>query len=136
MNSKIIEIGGKTFTINKFRPTEGRRIIAGYPITAMPKFGDYDKNEEIMLRLMAHVEVHIGGNTLPLSTSALIDNHVGSWELLVELEYETLKFNCPFLEAKNMKPFTDMVGEFAAGYLADVMVKAMGMAGQSKESEE
>lgn len=136
MNSKIIELGGKTFTINKFRPTEGRRIIAGYPITAMPKFGDYDKNEEIMLRLMAHVEVHIGNNTLPLTTAALIDNHVGSWELLVELEFEALKFNCPFLEAKNMKPFTDMVSEFAAGYLADVMEKAMGLAMTSKGSDE
>ncbi|WVW37737.1 tail assembly chaperone protein [Aeromonas phage Gekk3-15] len=132
--SKEVQIGGKTYTIHKFRPTEGRRIIAGYPVTALPKFGDYDRNEEIMFRLMSHVEVHVaGGRTLKLETQALIDNHVGSWENLVELEFAALKFNCPFLDGDNMKPFAEMVSEFAAGYLADIMTRAMGMVGNAAE---
>lgn len=124
--SKIVVIGDKTYTINKFKATEGRRIIAGYPVTAIPKFGDYERNEEIMLRLMMHIEVHLqGGNKVVLQTKELIDNHVPSWEQLVELEYEALKFNCPFMQGDGLKPFIESLKESAASYVAEIMEKAL-----------
>lgn len=125
--TKVIVVGGKTYIIRKFRAIEGRRIVAGYPITAIPKFGDYNGNEEIMLRLMSHVSVVITGRPegLPLTTRELVDNHVLSWEGLVEIEYEVLKFNCPFLQSENMKPFMEVVKDAAADYLAQIVTKAM-----------
>ena len=52
----------REFTISKFPAVAGREIIAKYPISSMPKLGDYDVNEATMLKLMAYVSVNAGGN--------------------------------------------------------------------------
>ena len=47
----------RKFIISRFPAVEGREIIAGYPITAIPKFGDYASNETVMLKLMTYASV-------------------------------------------------------------------------------
>lgn len=90
-------INGKTFILSKFPATAGREIIAGYPLSGLPKIGDYKVNEEMMFKLMAHVAVpREGGEPLKLTTRALIDNHCGDWETLARVEVEMLKRNCSF----------------------------------------
>lgn len=126
MDNKIqFEVGGKSYVAEKFKPTEGRRIVAGYPISAMPKVGNYEDNEAVMLRLMSHVSVITAAGPLRLETIELINNHVVSWENLVEIEYQVLKFNCPFLSADTMKPFIEVVKDAAANYVTETLSKVI-----------
>lgn len=90
------EIGGRTYRINKYGALTGRAIIVQYPLSALIQNKDYDRNEEVMLRLMSTVEVKLPDDKYqPLSTRALIDNHIESWDELVMIEIESLKFNAP-----------------------------------------
>jgi hypothetical protein len=95
---KTIEIEGKSFVLSKFPAVQGREIIAKYPMSAMPKLGDYAVNEETMLKLMCFVGVVIEGRPEPLAltTRALVDNHCKSWEVLAQLEMAQLEYNCSF----------------------------------------
>lgn len=87
----------KTFILHKFPALAGREIVSQYPITAIPKIGDYKTNEEVCLKLMAYVGVEIeGGNVIPLSSRLLVDNHVPDFEALIRLEAAMLEYNCSF----------------------------------------
>lgn len=87
----------KTFIISKFPAVAGREIVAKYPLSAMPKLGEYQVNEETMLKLMAYVAVpRDGGEPLQLTTRALVDNHVPDWETLAKIEIEAMGYNCSF----------------------------------------
>lgn len=89
--------GEKTFILSKFPAIAGREIITQYPVTAMPKIGDYKTNEELMLKIMAFVGVpREGGEPLRLTTRELVDNHVPDWEALVRLEIAMMDYNCAF----------------------------------------
>jgi hypothetical protein len=83
--------------ISRLPATVGREIIAKYPLSAMPKVGDYATNEETMLKLMGYVQVIKGKDEIPLKTKALIDNHLHDAETLFKVEYEMLKYNTSFL---------------------------------------
>lgn len=87
------------FIISKVPAIPMREIIAGYPLTSLPKLGDYKANEEIMLKLISYVEIVKDGVNIKLSTRALIDNHCTDWEVLAKLEKEMLQYNCSFLKA-------------------------------------
>lgn len=90
--------GTKTFVLSKFPAIAGREIIAGYPLTGIPKIGEYKQNEVIMMKLMNYVAVRVEGRDEPmrLSTAALIDNHCPDWECLARIELEMLKRNSSF----------------------------------------
>lgn len=98
---QIEDISGKTrtFRISKFPAISGRRIISKYPLSALPKLGDYAENEKTMLELMTYVEVIPDGeNVQPirLLTEEVINNHVGDWETLIKLEGAMLRYNTTF----------------------------------------
>lgn len=86
----------RTYIISKFPAVEGREIVAKYPISALPKLGDYAVSEETMLKLMAYVAVEAGGKLLPLTTRALVNNHVPDFELLAKIEMAMMEYNCSF----------------------------------------
>jgi len=87
----------KTYILTKFPAVAGREILTQYPISAMPKIGEYKVNEEIMFKVLKHVWVRTSdGNDLQLSTRALIDNHVTDWEVLAKIEFAMLEYNCSF----------------------------------------
>lgn len=89
----------KTFVISKFPAVAGREIVTKYPVANIPKIGTYQQSEEVMLKLMCFVGVPIdGGQVVPLSTRALVDNHTGDWKTLARLEWATLEYNCNFFE--------------------------------------
>ena len=95
----------RTFIISKFPSMQGREIVAGYPLTGMPKFGDYKANEGIMMKLMAFVGVHTGQVTVALTTPELINNHTSDWETLAKIEYEMLRYNTSFLDQESLSRF-------------------------------
>ena len=86
------------FNIGKFPATVGREIISKYPIANMPKIGEYQVSEEIMLKLMNYVERVYDDHTQVLSNKALIDNHIPSWEVLVKIEAYVIDYNCSFFD--------------------------------------
>lgn len=91
--------GGKTkrYLLSTFPTVDGREIIAKYPLSGMPKLGDYAVNEETMLKLMHYVAVEVEGREpMRLSTRELVDNHVPGWEALARIEIAMLKHNCSF----------------------------------------
>lgn len=91
-----------TYIIHKFPAVEGREIIAKYPLSSLPKLGEYAGNEEIMLKLMSYVSAvkEVDGKTqiYPLKTKAMINNHVDSWETLLRIEAAILEYNCSFFQ--------------------------------------
>jgi len=90
----------RTFVLHKFPATVGREIVAKYPVSNLPKLGDYGVSEAIMLKLMSHVGVQIEGRDAPLmlTTRALVDNHAEDWETLARLEWAMIEYNCSFFE--------------------------------------
>jgi hypothetical protein len=65
----------KTFTIGHIPAVQSREIIAQYPLSALPKLGDYQVNEQMFFKMMAYVEVHTDGGKIMLKTKELINNH-------------------------------------------------------------
>lgn len=87
----------RAFILSNFSAIDGREIVMQYPTTGLPLIGDYQKNEETMLKLMKYVYVDVGkGNLISLSTPALINNHCQTWEILTGLEIAMMKKNCSF----------------------------------------
>lgn len=86
----------RTYIISKFPAIQGREIITQYPLSAVPKVGDYKANEQVMLKLMAFVAVPSGCGELRLTTQALVDNHVPDWETLAKIEVAMIEYNCSF----------------------------------------
>jgi hypothetical protein len=97
---EITDQGGKVrkFIVSKFPAFQGREICTQYPLSALPKLGDYKANEEILLKMMSYVAVPMpnGAAPLPLSTSELINNHSGDWETLAKLELALMQYNVSF----------------------------------------
>lgn len=87
----------RTYLLSKFPAVAGREIVTQYPISAMPKLGDYKVNEDVMLKLMGYVGVQMdNGSVLRLSSRALIDNHIPDWETLARIEMAMMEYNVSF----------------------------------------
>lgn len=97
----------KKFTISKFNAIAGREIVSQYPISGLPKLGDYATNEAIMLKMMAFVMVKAGDVALPLTTRELVNNHVPDWETLAKLEWEVMEYNCSFFANGRVSNFLE-----------------------------
>lgn len=95
----------RTYVLSKFPAIAGREIVAGYPLTAVPKLAEYKQNEEIMRKLMSYVAVDVGGNMLQLTTEALINNHVPDYETLVKIEFEMMRYNTSFFGKGEISTF-------------------------------
>ena len=132
--SKVVEIENQDgsiaeFTIRKFPPIAGRRIVAGYPITALPKIGDYKANEAIMLEAMTYVSVKIDGVWQALVTESLVNNHVKDWLSLVKLEYKLLEFNCSFIaDPSSMGGIGDAFKAKIVEFLTEAFLRAAAQA--------
>lgn len=108
---KEIEVGGKQYMISKFDSIFGREVVAKYPASGLPKFGDYAINEEMMFKMMAFVCVITPAGNLPLTTKDLIRNHVPTWEELLKLEWELMKYNCSFFQNGRASIFLSAIEE-------------------------
>lgn len=117
----------RTFILSKFPAIQGREIIAKYPLSAMPKLGDYAVNEEVMLKLMAFVAVpREGGEPLPLTTRALIDNHVGDWEALAKIEIAMMEYNVSFFGSGKGSTFLEAITQKAQVFLSQMLMGSLG----------
>ena len=100
----------RTYTLSKFDCISGREIVAKYPVSNLPKLGEYEISQSIMLKLMSFVYVDVNGTPMPLNNPTLITNHVPDWEVLAKLEREMLSYNCSFFQ--NGKGLTSLAELF------------------------
>ena len=96
---KEIEIEGKKYIISKMPATVAREVLFKYPTSNLPKIGDYNVSQEIMLKLLSYTAVELpDGSQLELKTQTLVDNHVPSAKALILLEKEMFVYNYDFFQ--------------------------------------
>lgn len=135
LESKQIEIDGKQFIISKFPAVAGREIITQYPLSGLPKIGEYKVNEAIMLKLMTYVGVPIASQQMPLqlTTQALIDNHVGSWETLAKLEMAMLEYNCSFFTDGRVSTFLTDIALNIPAWITKILTPLLEQSSQAEK---
>lgn len=122
-----------TYEISRFPATVGREIIAKYPITNIPKLGEYLQSEAAMMLLMSYVcKVMEDGSRLRLETRALIDNHVPDGELLLKLEFQMFSYNTSFFGIVGSPEF---VPELVKKYLPLIMSTLTDYLAQSSQPD-
>ena len=118
---KLVVIDGKEFVLSKFPAIAGREIIAKYPLSGLPKIGDYNTNEETMLKLMSYVAVNAGDVPIMLSTRGLVDNHAGSWETLAKIEVAMMEYNCSFFQNGRISTFFDDFAQKLPAWISQML---------------
>ena len=127
LHPKTVEIecadgSTKAFVLHKLAALIGREIVTQYPVTAMPKVGDYASNEAIMLKLLAYVAVVTdNGTPLLLNTRALVDNHVPDFEALMRLEAAMLEYNVSFFGNGKASTFFALIEAKAKAWLSETL---------------
>lgn len=101
--------GEKQFVISKLPATVCREILAKYPVSNIPKLGEYQASADAMKLLMSYVAVRVGddGREQRLTSAALIDNHVTDGEQLLRIEFAMLEKNTSFFGRGNPSGFLD-----------------------------
>lgn len=97
----------KEFIISRLPATVCREIMAKYPLSNLPKVGEYAASEEAMLLLMKYVVVMKDDQEIRLTTKALVDNHVDDGILLGRLEIQMLEYNTGFFGLGGNQGFLD-----------------------------
>lgn len=119
----------KIYILSKIPAIPAREIITQYPISAMPKVGDYKVNEQIMLKLMSYVAIPVeGAQPQRLITQALINNHCPDWEILARLEAAMIEYNCSFFQNGKvlnfLAGFNRKLPQLITGILTDLQAQS------------
>lgn len=106
------------FIISRLPATVGREVVATYPISAMPKIGEYEVNQKIAQKMLRYVvRVDDYGNETALKTQALIDNHCADWQVHAKLEMAMLEYNTSFFGNGKVSKFLDGLSEKAQQWI-------------------
>lgn len=126
LEQKDIEIDGKQFVISKFPAMAGYEIVTQFPISAVPKLGDFATHKELIYKIMCYVGVKIEGNpaALALTTEGLINNHAGNWETLSKLIMAMMEYNCTFLASGKISGFLDSIMESLPTFLSKILTSS------------
>lgn len=116
----------KAFTLSKFPAIAGREIITQYPLSALPKVGDYATNKAMMLKIMAFVSVPTDAGPLALSTESLVDNHVPDFECLMRLEMAMIEYNVSFFANGKASTFFGLIAEKAQALITKTSTDLQG----------
>jgi len=120
----------RAYFVSRFPAVQGREIIAKYPLSAMPKLGDYAVNEETMLKLMGYVAVPKPDDPdapgLCLTTRALVDNHVPDWEALARVEIAMMEYNVSFFGNGRASTFFAGFAKKAQAWISKTLTDSLG----------
>jgi len=95
----VVSMDGETreYVLSRFPALDGREIIAQYPVSMVPKLGEYATNREMALKIMSFVAVVLpNGQQLALTSADLVNNHVPDWETMAKIEIAMMEYNCSF----------------------------------------
>lgn len=100
--TKIVQIDGRNYRISELPTLVARDVMMNYPLTLLPKVGNYGENERLFKLLMKHVEVQPEPDKNPdwwirLDTEDSINQNVSAKGVL-ELEKEVIDFQQIFFE--------------------------------------
>lgn len=125
------------FNISKLPATVGREIISKYPTSNLPKIGDYQVSEETMLKLISYVErvYNENGNIRlqALTSKALVDNHIPSWEVLAKLEVMMIDYNCSFFRNGKVLDFLKKSMSLAEPKIIEMLTVLSGKLSQAEK---
>lgn len=121
----------RNFMLSRFPAVLSREIFLKYPSSNLPKLGDYDQSQEIMLKLMSCVSRIIKKNDdteslIPLATSALINNHVESFEMLAKLEMAMMEYNYSFFQDGRSLDFCERVSQLFLQKITEMLTASSG----------
>jgi hypothetical protein len=121
---KEIKLDGKTYVLSKFPCVAGREIVTQWPLSAIPRLGDYKINQELMYKIMCYVGVVVDGHkdALVLNTESLVDNHVRDWEQLMLLEKEMMAYNCSFFQGGKISSFLEDLAENLPSWISSTLI--------------
>lgn len=115
--------GEKQYVVYKFPAIAGREIMTQYPLSAMPKIGDYQTNEGLMKKIMTYVGVQIEGREpLRLVTDLLIDQHIPEFETLMRLEWAVIDHNCSFFGQGRNSNFLSIIIPKAKALITEILM--------------
>ena len=118
----------RTYILSNFDCVEGRRIFSQYPMSALPKVGDYEVNEQLMYRIMKHVAVLTNdGRWLRLETEALVKNHIPTTEMLGLIEIEIMKKNFSFFRDGRIFSLFDNLVQLFTKSLLKTLTQSLGL---------
>lgn len=90
----------------------GRKVAAVYPVSNMPKVGNYAASEEVMMEMFRFIaKVNENGDPIRLTTSALIDNHIPDTPTGLKLEAAMLAKNFDFFGQGGLSVFLKRFSE-------------------------
>lgn len=116
----------RVYIISKVPAVEGREIVAKYPLSNVPKIGEYQASEEIMFKLMAYVQaVTKDGQTVPLTTKALINNHVPDTSTLMRIEAAMLEYNFGFFVRALSSGFFGSFSQKAEQWISGTLIPSL-----------
>lgn len=122
LEPKEVIVDGKIYILCKLPAVEGREIMTQYPISAVPKMGEYKTNEEMMYKLIAHVAIKNPQTQqeMKLVNKDMINNHVKDWETLMKLEYMMMEYNCSFLADGKISTFLESILEMLPSWITKI----------------
>lgn len=99
----------KTFILSRLPAIPMREVMAKYPVSNIPKLGEYQASQEVMELLLRYVAVRVGEESdtreIQLVNKALINNHVTDGEQLLRIEYAMLQYNTSFFGQGDLSTF-------------------------------
>lgn len=104
----------KEFIISRLPATVAREVMAKYPLSNIPKVGDYAVSEEVMLLMMQYVAVKVEDREIRLTTKDLVNNHVTDGIQLARLEIQMIEENTGFFGLGGSQGFLDcLIAKFS-----------------------
>lgn len=96
----------RTYVLSTLPYPVGRKVAALYPTANMPKVGDYNVSQEVMLDLFKFIAIRQeGADDLRLTTMQLISNHVPDTMTGLKLEAHMLAKNFDFFGQGGISKF-------------------------------
>lgn len=123
----------KTFILSKFSAWDGRKIVALYPMSNLPKLGDYNVSEEVAELLMTYVAVPTPNGHQRLSTRALVNNHVPDFESLLQLEMAMMEYNCSFFRNGTLSAFLERIAQTFLAKITETLTQSAQQSSQTNE---
>lgn len=110
------------YILSKIPAVEGREILCQYPLTALPKVGDYKANEEVMLKLMSFVGVKAGNTVVRLTSPTLINNHVPDAVVNMAIEREMFQYNFGFFLEERALTFFERLIQMVDSKISSMLI--------------
>ena len=114
------------FILSNLNAIDGRRVAAQYPMSVLPKIGDYEVNEKLFLLLMSHVEKVVEGRNIRLVTPALVVNHIEDFEMSAQLEAAMIMKNFSFFQDGRSLDFFDRAARMLLEKLSETLTRSSG----------